>query len=258
MTGSILAELADVVVRFGDSRAGREVTALDGVSLAVHAGESIGIVGESGSGKSTLARVLLGIQHPTSGTCQIAPSDPPRPRSRRIAAVFQDPKNSLNPRLSIGSIVRDPLVVHRIGDRGTRRAKVDELLATVGLPAETRRRRPRQLSGGQLQRVAIARALALDPELIVADEPTSALDVSVQGQVINALREIRQARGLGLVMISHDIRVVRALCDRIAVMYQGAIVEDGPAQRVLAKPDHPYTARLLAAVPSIDAQALVR
>ncbi len=245
--------LKNVSVQYGGRRARNHQTlALDDVSLDVRKGERLGIVGESGSGKTTLARVLLGLQKPTAGSLQVNEVTGSRPLSQRVSAVFQDPKSSLNPHLSIQSIIADPLVVNRHGNRRHRQRKVDELLDVVGLPREVRTRRSSQLSGGQLQRVAIARALALTPELIVADEPTSALDVSVQGQVVNALKQIRQIREIALVLISHDIRIVRSLCDRIAVMYNGVIVEQGSADEVLSRPAHPYTALLVSSAPSID------
>ncbi|MGW5128255.1 oligopeptide/dipeptide ABC transporter ATP-binding protein [Streptomyces sp. NPDC004069] len=235
------------------------VHALTDASLEVGRGEIVGLVGESGCGKSTLARVLTGLQRPTEGTVAFHGEDLwAMPGARRrgefgasVGVVFQDPSTALNPRLPVGRILRDPLDVHRRGDVKERDARVEELLDLVGLPAHTLRALPGQLSGGQRQRVAIARALALEPELIVADEPTSALDVSVRAQVLNLLVDLRDRLDLGMVFISHDIQTVRHLADRLAVLYLGRIVEEGPARRVAASPAHPYTRALLSATPSL-------
>jgi peptide/nickel transport system ATP-binding protein len=166
--------------------------------------------------------------------------------------VFQDPRSSLNPRWSIGSIIADPLVVNELGDRRWRHTKVRELLADVGLPSGMEKRKARQLSGGQAQRVAIARALASDPDVLIADEPTSALDVSIQAQIVRLLRSIRDARDLALVLVSHDIRIVRALCHRVVVMLDGVIIEEGPVDDVYARPRHPYTQLLLSSALVVD------
>ncbi|MGW3513678.1 oligopeptide/dipeptide ABC transporter ATP-binding protein [Streptomyces sp. NPDC000994] len=235
------------------------VHALTDASLEVGRGEIVGLVGESGCGKSTLARVLTGLQRPTEGTVTFHGEDLwAMPGARRrdefgssVGVVFQDPSTALNPRLPVGRILRDPLDVHRRGDVKERDARVEELLDLVGLPAHTLRALPGQLSGGQRQRVAIARALALEPELIVADEPTSALDVSVRAQVLNLLVDLRDRLNLGMVFISHDIQTVRHLADRLAVLYLGRIVEEGPARHVAASPAHPYTQALLSATPSL-------
>ncbi|MES9510909.1 ABC transporter ATP-binding protein [Streptomyces sp. NPDC000609] len=232
------------------------VHALTDATLEVERGEIVGLVGESGCGKSTLARVLTGLQKPTEGQVSFHGRDlwSMSAAQRRddfgsaVGVVFQDPSTALNPRLTVRQILRDPLDVHK---RGTREARVEELLDLVGLPGHTLAALPGQLSGGQRQRVAIARALALEPELIVADEPTSALDVSVRAQVLNLLVDLRERLGLGMVFISHDIQTVRYLADRLAVLYLGRIVEEGRAAQVAGAPAHPYTEALLSATPSL-------
>ncbi|GHB08816.1 oligopeptide/dipeptide ABC transporter ATP-binding protein [Streptomyces termitum] len=235
------------------------VHALTDATLEVEKGEILGLVGESGCGKSTLARVLTGLQKPTEGSVRFRGEDLWRmPAARRreefgssVGVVFQDASTALNPRMSVGRILRDPLDVHKRGTEQEREARVEELLDLVGLPGHTLRALPGQLSGGQRQRVAIARALALEPDVIVADEPTSALDVSVRAQVLNLLVDLRARLGLGMVFISHDIQTVRHLSDRLAVLYLGRIVEEGPARAVSASPTHPYTEALFSATPSL-------
>lgn len=236
-----------------------KVHALTDANVEVGSGEILGLVGESGCGKSTLARVLTGLQKPSDGRVFFRDEDlwaMPAARRRRefgasVGVVFQDPATALNPRLPVGRILRDPLDVHRRGSDRDRNARVDELLDLVGLPGHAKNALPGQLSGGQRQRVAIARALALEPELIVADEPTSALDVSVRAQVLNLLVELRARLGLGMVFISHDIQTVRYLADRIAVLYLGRIVEEGPTAQAAGTPAHPYTEALLSATPAL-------
>ncbi|MFG2824754.1 oligopeptide/dipeptide ABC transporter ATP-binding protein [Kitasatospora sp. NPDC048365] len=235
------------------------VHALTDASLQVRKGEIVGLVGESGCGKSTLAKVLTGLQPPTEGTVSFRGEDLwALPAGRRrsefgsaIGMVFQDASTALNPRLPVARILRDPLDVHRRGTRAERERRVEELLDLVGLPGHVLGNLPGQLSGGQRQRVAIARALALEPEIIIADEPTSALDVSVRAQVLNLLVDLRERLGLGMVFISHDIQTVRYLADRLAVLYLGRIVEEGPAPEVTGNPAHPYTKALLSATPSL-------
>lgn len=243
--------------RSGGLFGGGRVVAVDEVDFGVASGETVGIVGESGSGKSTLARVLVGLQRPTSGRVLFdgAPlatgGRARRTLGRAVSVVFQDPATALNPRMSVGEQLLDPLRVHGIGDPADRPRRVRELIDLVGLPTSALEVMPRQISGGQRQRVAIARALALEPQVIVADEPTSALDVSVRAQVLNLLSDLKEALGLGLVFISHDISTVRYLSDRVAVMLGGKIVETGDAAPVFDHPSSDYTRALLGAVPSL-------
>ncbi|WP_166355567.1 ABC transporter ATP-binding protein [Phytoactinopolyspora limicola] len=233
--------------------------ALKNVTLCVRPAEAVGLIGESGSGKTTLARCMLGLIRPTSGQVAhrgrniyaIRNTARFRMLSRDASTVFQDPRSSLNPRLSVAAVVRDPLTVLHIGTRRERDAKVIDALQSVGLPASIAGRPVRALSGGQLQRVALARALAVDPSLIIADEPTSALDVSVQAQVLNVIRDIRAQRQLAVLVVSHDMRVVRCLTNRTIVMYRGEIVEQGHTEQVYEDPQHPYTKSLLAAAPRL-------
>ena len=234
-----------------------EVRAVDGVDFAVSRGETVGIVGESGCGKSTLARVLVGLQRPTKGEVlfQGRPlghdATSRRTLGRAVSVVFQDPATALNPRMVVREQLLDPLNVHNVGEPNQREERVRELLRLVGLPMSALDVMPRQISGGQRQRVAIARALALEPDVIIADEPTSALDVSVRAQVLNLLADLKEALGLGMVFISHDISTVRHVSDRIAVMNRGRIVESAPAGQLFANPADEYTRTLLGAVPSL-------
>ena len=229
------------------------LTALDGVDLTIERGEAVGLVGESGCGKSTLARCIVGIQRPDAGLIRFDGASldemPRSSRARMVQMVFQDPYSSLNPRLKVGSVLTEVLRVHDVVSTNRIEARVVELLSLVGLDERYRTAYPAQLSGGQRQRVAIARALALEPTVLVADEPTSALDVSIQASVLNLLVDLRERLSLTLLFISHDIAVVRHLCDRVAVMYLGRIVEQGPTAEVLTSPRHPYTASLLRAAP---------
>jgi microcin C transport system ATP-binding protein len=230
------------------------IKAVDGVSLAIHEGHTVGVVGESGSGKTTLGLALLrliGSDGPISFQGERIDglkSGAVRPLRRRMQVVFQDPFGSLSPRLSVGQIVGEGLSVHHIGqDSDARDAMVVQALREVGLDPETRHRYPHEFSGGQRQRIAIARALALKPRLLVLDEPTSALDVSVQAQIVDLLRDIQDRHNLAYLFISHDLRVVRALADDIVVMKDGVVVEAGPAARILDAPEHTYTRALMAA-----------
>lgn len=228
-----------------------KVRAVEGVSLAVAPGEIMGLVGESGSGKSTLGRLALLLEPPTAGSVRFAGADPSadlKAFRRRAQMVFQDPQSSLNRSKTVGEIVEMPLQVHDVGaSRAARRARVAELLTSVGLRADAAGRYPHELSGGQRQRVGIARALAIAPSFIVLDEPTSALDVSIQAQIANLLVELQQRLSLTYLFISHDLRLVRWLCDRVAVMYLGRIVETGSAASLWQAPRHPYAQALLAA-----------
>jgi len=240
-----------------------EVLAVNGVSFELGPNEFVGIVGESGSGKSTLARLLMGLEQPTVGKISIdgqdATGDDRESRRRRIASlqmVFQDPQSALNPRRRVASIVTQ--VMEAGGNRASWRQRLErarQLLADIGMPADTALRFPAQLSGGQRQRVNIARALCAVPRVLVADEIVSGLDVSVQAQLLNLLLALKRERDIAVLFISHDLTVVRYLCDRVMVMYRGSIVEAGPTEEIFALPRHEYTQRLLAAVPPDDLRA---
>ncbi len=265
MTAAPLAEVEQLVKRFPLTRGivmrrrVGEVAAVDGVSLAVQEGESLGIVGETGSGKSTLARMLLNLLEPTSGVVRYRGEDVTRARGAQLAdlrrkrqLVFQDPSGSLNPRKTIGAAIADPFAIHGLlPERAERARRVAELLELVGLDQAQANRYPHELSGGMRQRVGIARAIALGPELLVADEPVSALDVSIQAQILTLLRELRRELGLTLVLIAHDLAVVRHMCDRVAVMHDGRLVEVASVEELYAAPREQYTRELLAAVPRI-------
>ncbi|MFF4390051.1 dipeptide ABC transporter ATP-binding protein [Streptomyces sp. NPDC001552] len=247
--GQPVVEAFSLRREFGRGR--RKVAAVAGVSLAVHAGETLGIVGESGSGKSTLGRMLVGLLEPGSGQVR-RDGVPVTGIASGVQMVFQDPVSSLNPRRSVGESIADPLRAAGERDGAAVRARVEELLLRVGLEAEHYDRYPHEFSGGQRQRVGIARALAPRPRLIVCDEPVSALDVTTQAQVTALLAELQRELGIALVFIAHDLAVVRQVSDRVAVMRAGEIVEEGPVDEVYDRPAHPYTRQLLAAVPALD------
>ena len=239
---------------------GETVTALDDVSVSLSPGETLALVGESGSGKSTLARVLMRIVSADAGRVLFRGADVARARGKELMAfrrsvqmVFQDPFGSLNPRLSVGRIVAEPLVIHGIGDRAERRRRVAEALESVGLQAGDAARAPHAFSGGQRQRIAIARALVAEPDVVVLDEPLSALDVTVQRHILGLLNELKARHRLAYLFITHDLGVARALADRVAVMHRGRIVESGATAAVFAAPKDHYTAQLLAAVPVLGA-----
>jgi ABC-type oligopeptide transport system ATPase subunit len=235
------------------------VRAVDDVSFDVQAGETFGLVGESGSGKTTTGRCVLRLIEPTSGDIQFRDMDVRalgsgdlRRARRHFQIVFQDPYSSLNPRMRTGDTVEEPLIIHRIGDRTSRQARVRELFTLVGLDPDATTRYPHEFSGGQRQRIGLARALALEPSLIVCDEPVSALDVSVQAQVVNLLLDLQQRLSLTYLFIAHDLRLVRQICSRVAVMYRGRLVEVAPAERLFTAPAHAYTQALLSAMPRLE------
>ena len=241
---------------------GDVVRAVDGVSFAIAAGETFGLVGESGSGKSTTGRCMLRLIEPTAGEVRYDGEDvlaftPARLRAarRHMQMVFQDPYSSLNPRMTARDIVAEPLVIHGLGTRSDRADRVAALFALVGLDTAHLDRYPHEFSGGQRQRIGLARALALEPRFVIADEPVSALDVSIQAQVVNLLMDLQQRLQLTYLFIAHDLRLVRHICHRVAVMYRGRIVEMGDTETLFAAPAHPYTRALLSAIPVTDPDA---
>ena len=261
-----LVEVSHLVKQFtrgaGLFHGGTTVTAVDDVSFAIAEGETFGLVGESGSGKTTTGRCMLRLVEPTSGEVRFRGENVlafPRARMRQarrdMQIVFQDPYSSLNPRMRARQIVEEPLVIHRIGSRAERRARVAELFELVGLNAAHLERYPHEFSGGQRQRIGLARALALNPSFLILDEPVSALDVSIQAQVINLLMDLQQRLQLTYLFIAHDLRLVEHICGRVAVMYLGKIVEMGPTAALFAAPQHAYTRALLSAIPIPDPDA---
>ena len=233
------------------------VKACDDINFTLHRGETLGLVGESGSGKTTTARTILRALQPTSGKVLFDAGDQQvdlaslsedelQPLRTKMQMIFQDPFASLNPRFTVGDIIAEGLHIHDIGDQSEREERVAEMLVRVGLKGEFRTRHPHAFSGGQRQRIGIARALVMRPELVVADEAVSALDVSVQAQILNLLKELQHEFGLTYLFVAHDLSVVRYLCDRVAVMYGGRIVELAPTEQIFEDPQHPYTKALLA------------
>uniref|UniRef100_A0AAU3GML8 ATP-binding cassette domain-containing protein n=1 Tax=Streptomyces sp. NBC_01401 TaxID=2903854 RepID=A0AAU3GML8_9ACTN len=251
-------EISGMKRHFGASGGGT-VRAVDGVSITIGRGEVVGLVGESGSGKSTVGRCAVRLDEPTAGTVHINGTDVShlsrralRPLRKDFHLVFQDPSSSLDPRMTVGQIIAEPIRLHRHARGAAVRERVEQLLGQVGLRPEHADRHPHELSGGQRQRISIARALSCDPDLVVADEPTSALDVSVQASVLNLLADLQRDRGFGCLFITHDLAAVEFLADRIAVMYLGQIVEQAPTAELFAAPKHPYTQALLSAAPVPD------
>jgi peptide/nickel transport system ATP-binding protein len=258
-----LLSLRGLTRHFG--KAPELVRAVEGVSFEMARGEVLGLVGESGSGKSTIGRLALRLIEPTSGSIEFNGEDitatPERrlkPFRRQAQMVFQDPYASLNPRLRVRDIVGEALDAHGLARGEARQQRIGELLQVVGLQGAHMSRYPHEFSGGQRQRIGIARALAVEPDLIVADEPVSALDVSVQAQVLNLMQDLRRRFALSMLFISHDLDVVELMCDRIAVLYLGRIMEIGPTAAIVRRSKHPYTRALIAASPKADPEAPVR
>jgi peptide/nickel transport system ATP-binding protein len=254
----VLLRVEDLVVEFHAE--GGKVKAVSGISLDLVAGETLGLVGESGCGKSTTGRAVMQLPRPTSGTVRFdgveltaLKGEELRRTRPQLQMIFQDPISSLNPRRKVGDIVAEGLEIWQVGDSASRTAKVDEMLAAVGLDPDTaRNRRPHEFSGGQCQRISIARAVITDPKVIICDEPVSALDVSVQAQILNLLEEMKQRYNLTMLFIAHDLAVVKNVSDRVAVMYLGKLCEVGAPDVLYVQPAHPYTAALLAAIPIPD------
>jgi oligopeptide/dipeptide ABC transporter ATP-binding protein len=232
--------------------------AVDGISLNVHQGETVGLVGESGCGKSTLGRMVVGLLEPTSGDVKfegnslLSKGRNKKELGKNIQMIFQDPYSSLNPRMTVANIIAEPLVLHKIGTKSERKKRVDELLEKVGLTSAHGARYPEEFSGGQRQRIGIARALALNPKLIVCDEPVSALDVSIQAQILNLLKNIQEDMGLSYIFIAHGLQAVKHISDRIIVMYLGKVMEVSETDQLFERPLHPYTEALISAVPEPD------
>jgi peptide/nickel transport system ATP-binding protein len=259
----MLLTVEHLVVEYGPT--GQRVHAVSDISFDLKRGETLGLVGESGCGKSSLARAVLQLSRPTAGKVVFDGIDLTRQTGerlrqlrRRVQVIFQDPIASLNPRRRVNDIVAEPLVIAGVGDRQERESRVRAVLKAVGLdPDLVARRWPHEFSGGQCQRISIARALVLEPELLICDEPVSALDVSIRAQILNLLEDMKARYGLTLIFIAHDLAVVKAVSDRVAVMYLGKLCEIGPAEQLFKKPGHPYTALLLAAIPLPDPEAKI-
>ncbi len=258
--GTALLRVEDLVVEFPVGRTGLKVNAVSGISLDVLEGETLGLVGESGCGKSTTGRAIMQLPRPTSGSVVLEgadltqmPGNEIRELRPRMQMIFQDPISSLNPRRKILDIVGEPLQIWKRGNAEERRRKVREVLDTVGIdPDQAGTRKPHEFSGGQCQRICIARSVVMDPKMIICDEPVSALDVSVQAQILNLLEEMKNAYGLTLIFIAHDLAVVKNVSDRVVVMYLGKICEVGPPDNLYAEPAHPYTRALIESIPEPD------
>ena len=254
-----LLEVANLIKSYPVRGKAAQVQAVADASLTLKRGETLGLVGESGCGKSTLSRLILSLIEADQGTVKIggtdflsAPREQKRLMRRRIQIVFQDALSSLNPRMTVGVNIAEPMRLQGLGTRQSRRGEVLQLLELVGLRAEDEDRYPHEFSGGQCQRIAIARALVLKPEIVIFDEAVSALDVSIRAQILRLILDLQQKFGLSYIFISHDLSVVKRICDRIAVMYLGRIVEIGPSDAVCGRPHHPYTEALLRAIPIAD------
>jgi peptide/nickel transport system ATP-binding protein/oligopeptide transport system ATP-binding protein len=271
-TGDNLVEVRDLVKHFPITKGsvlqkqGGAVRAVDGIAFDVKRGEALGIVGETGCGKSTTARLMNRLLEPTSGSIKVDGHEIAKlsrkelkPLRREVQMIFQDPYSPPNPRKTVGAIISEPFVIHGLKKgEGERKRAVQDLMEQVGLNPEHYNRYPHEFSGGQRQRIGVARALALQPKMIIADEPVSALDVSIQAQILNLLRDLQREYDLTLVLISHDLSVVRHMCDRVALMYLGKMVEVADSDVLYAHPRHPYTGALLSAVPVPDPQLAAR
>lgn len=267
-SGAALLEIEDLVTEFGGGKAflgkpQRIVRAVDGVSLQLKPGQALGLVGESGCGKTTIAKTALGLVREKSGTMRLdgrvvsglAPKDARKARAT-IQYVHQDPGAALDPWWSIGHALDEALRIHGVSDKGERTTRIDEMLHAVGLDPSFRTRYPHELSGGQQRRVGLARILVLQPRIVILDEPTSGLDLSVQATVLGVIDELRRRLGLTYLFVSHDLSVVERMCEEVAIMYLGRIVETGPTKQIFAKPQHPYTRALLAAAPRLEPGSL--